>query len=86
MQHIIDDFDWQYDQLKVKLPPCRFKEYVDRLISLTIPKLSIKKGDIVHNVTGIIKVEEIIFKCDRYNGRGERFDTIISFKVGNING
>ena len=73
----MSDFDMDLEKLLNELEQEKNKR-INKLINKHRRKLDIKLGDIIYNVTGIIKVEDIDFKI-AYNGRGERSVTTIIY-------
>jgi len=66
---IIEKFEEGYNSLIVELELLKNKK-ITELKDKFSKKLPFKKGDIVYNVTGIIKIDCIDFKTG-YNGRNE---------------
>jgi hypothetical protein len=71
-------FDNELDSIEVEVNEYR-KKKIEKLKKKYIKKLPIKKGDIIYNVTGIIKVETIEFSIG-FNGRGERIPSHAIYK------
>lgn len=74
----IKNLEEEYDSLMVELELMKNKK-VTELKNKFYQKLPFKKGDIIYNVTGIIKIESIFFKID-YNGRGDRLPIHATYK------
>lgn len=66
---VLEKFEDEYNSLMLKLEISKTKK-INKLKDKFFKKLPFKKGDIVYNVTGIIKIDSIDFKIG-YNGRGE---------------
>ena len=75
---IIKKLEEEYDSLISKLEIEKHIK-ISKLKDNYKEKLDIKIGDIIYNVTGIIKIESLDFKI-RYNGRGDRLPVHIIFK------
>ena len=65
----IEKFEDDYKSLMLELERLKTKE-INKLKDKFFKKLPFKKGDIIYNVTGIIKIDSVDFKIG-YNGRGE---------------
>lgn len=79
---VISEFEDEYDSLISELDKLKYKrlnslknKFYDKLES----KLTFKRGDIIHNVTGMIKLDSFEFVIG-YNGRGEQLPTRTIFK------
>jgi len=59
----------EYNSLMLELEILKAKK-INNLKDKFVKELPFKKGDIVYNVTGIIKIDNIDFEIG-YNGRGE---------------
>ena len=73
-----EEFDNALDNIEIEVNEYRRKK-IDKLKDKFVKKLPIKKGDIIYNVTGIIKVETIEFSIG-FNGRGERIPSHVIYK------
>ena len=78
MKDIIESFDTNLVALEKK-HQLEMNNEISKLKYSLIKKVDIKIGDIIYNVTGIIKVESIEFNTG-VNGRGEKLPTYIAFK------
>jgi len=73
----IEKFEDEYNSLMLELDMLENKK-INKLKDKFVKKLPFKKGDIIYNVTGIIKIDNIDFKIG-YNGRGELLPIYATF-------
>jgi hypothetical protein len=66
---VIEKFEDEYNSLMLELEMLKNKK-ITKLKDKFVKILPFQKGDIVYNVTGIIKIDSIDFEIG-YNGRGE---------------
>ena len=66
---VLEKFEDEYNSLMLELERLKTKK-TNKLKDKFFKKLPFKKGDIIYNVTGIIKIDSIDFEI-AYNGRGE---------------
>ena len=66
---VIEKFENEYNSLMLELEMLKNNK-INKLKDKFVKKLPFKSGDIVYNVTGIIKIDNIDFEIG-YNGRGE---------------
>lgn len=77
MDNFIKSFDEELDIIEKEIAILKNKK-TNNLKEKFTKKLDIKKGDIIYNVTGIIKVDNIKFNIC-VNERGEKLSTYITF-------
>ncbi len=73
----VQKFESEYKSLMLELEILKTKK-INKLKDEFSKKLPFKKGDVIYNVTGIIKIDNIDFKIV-YNGRGELLPVHVVF-------